>query len=125
DLPPVEFVNAAEPPDTWFLSTMAGRLNLPLETRSAIDIEVLVNASPTEWTSRVNTMNLSVLMPALKVFSQVKVSSGSMRFAVLDLTRRRVSFEQDAKAELNWTTLKDALTEANPHLIDVRSLENR
>ena len=130
DLPPVQFLPTVTPPESWFLPSVPGRLHLPLETRHPVHIEVLVNASPTEWVGgsrmgRVNNMNLTALMPALKVISQIDLRSGSLDVALLDLTRRRVSFEQQNVRELDWTGLSDALTEANPNKIDVHSLENR
>ncbi len=128
DLPPIEFLTSAEPPDSWFQPGMKGRLNLPLETRHPVRIEVLVNASPTEFTSRLgraSNMNLGVLIPALKVLSQVQVRDGSMEAVLLDLTRQRVNFEQTIARGLDWNSVKEALAEANPNIIDVHSLENR
>jgi hypothetical protein len=128
DLPPVEFLTAVDPPDVWFQPDMGGRLNLPLETKRPVRIEVLVNASPTEFTSRVgraSNMNMAVLMPTLKVLTEVQPRNGTVSAALLDLSRRRVSFEQKIERDLDWSRMKAALSEANPNLIDVRSLENR
>jgi hypothetical protein len=51
------------------------------------------------------------------------VRDGILNLAVLDLSRRSVSFEQNGIRELNWPGLKAALSDANPSVIDVHSLE--
>lgn len=129
DLPPLEFLPAVDPPDKWFLPSLTGRLHLPLETRRPVRIELLVNLTPSEEQAsasrRLQNPNLGVLISALKVISQVEVRNGSLDVAVLDLTRRRVSFEQNNVRDLDWPQLKASLKEADSNLIDVRSLENR
>ena len=46
DLPPVEILQPEQSPDDMFLPNITGRLNLPLETRRPVRVDVLVNASP-------------------------------------------------------------------------------
>lgn len=129
DLPPVEFFSVGEPPDNWFLSDVSTKLSLPLESRRPVRIEVLVNRSPSEYAGsrigRATSANLSALLPALKVLSQIEVRNGSLDVAVLDITRRSVVFEQQAVRELDWPRLKTALAEGNPNVIDVHALETR
>jgi hypothetical protein len=130
DLPPVEFTAPVDVPDNLFLPYVTGRLKLPLETRRPVRIEVLMNASATALgagarTGQVNGRSLADLLPALKVVSQVKVRNGTLNVSVLDITRRRVVFEQNAVGELDWPQLRTGLMEADPHKIDVRSLEHR
>jgi hypothetical protein len=135
DLPAVEFMGAADPPDSWYLPQASGRLRLPVETRRPVRLEVLVNASPTTAgsgvrTGQVNNRSLVDLLPALKVISQVKLSKGTLRVSLLDLTRQTVLFEQNISepkptGDLDWPELRAALVKADPNKIDARSLEHR
>lgn len=127
DLPPVEFPSDTTTPDAWFLPSVSGRLHLPLETRRPVRIELLVNLTPSEQASamRRNSRTLGVLIPALKVLSQIDTRNGSLNISALDLARRRVCFEQDEVRDLDWTRLKVSLAQADPNVIDVHSLENR
>jgi hypothetical protein len=130
ELPSVEFLPEEATPDSWYLPTVEGRLNLHLETKRPVSIDVLVNGSSTEQlpaTRRVAATKTGpgVLIPAVKALSHMKVGNGSARIAFLDLERRRVSFEQTVEHNLQWRELRDALTEATPNKIDLASLENR
>src|SRR5579862_1650439 len=60
DLPPVELLHSA--PDQGLLPSVTGRLNLPLETRRPVRIDLLVNASGQSTKS-----NWGELIPALSV----------------------------------------------------------
>lgn len=89
-----------------------------------------MNASPSGPSRGLNTgtannRNLANLVPALKVFSQMEVAGGSLHITLLDISNRRVIFEQDAVHQLDWKRLSDALTTADPNKIDVKSLEHR
>ena len=128
DLPPVELIPHAEPPDSWYLPTVAGRLHLPAETRRPVQIAVMVNLTPSERLShsqQVPERNLGALLPALKVISQMAVRNGSLSVALLDLARRRVTFHQEDIHNLDWPALRDSLKEADAGTIDVKSLEDR
>lgn len=128
DLPAVELIPHAEPPDSWYLPTVAGRLHLLAETRRPVQVAVIVNATPSErlaHSQQVPERNLGVLLPALKVISQVALRNGSLSVAVLDLARRRVTFHQEDMHNLDWRALRDSLKEADAGTIDVKSLEDR
>ena len=128
DLPPVELIPHADPPDSWYLPTVAGRLNLPAGTRRPVRIAVMVNVTPSEHlthSQQVPERNLGALLPALKVISQMAPRNGSLSVAVLDLARRRVTFHQEDMTNLDWQALKDSLKEADAGTIDVKSLEDR
>ncbi len=130
ELPAVEFLPAASPPESWYLPTVEGRLNLRVETKRPVRIELLVNGSVTEQMPttmrplRSERLGVGELIPAAKVLSRIKVSDGSLRVALLDLERRRVGFEQAVVRDLDWAELKAALAEGDPNKIDVKSLEN-
>jgi hypothetical protein len=130
DLPSVEFIPEDTPPDSWYLPTVEGRMNLHVETERPVNIDLLVNGSSTEelpqtHLRRAARIGVGTVMPTAKVLSQIKLSNGSSRIALLDLERRRVAFEQTLTDKLNWRELKPALTEAEPNKIDVAALENR
>lgn len=130
DLPSVEILRATQSPDDLFLPSITGRLNLPLETRRPVRLEVLVNASPISAgeparTEQINNRSLTSLIPALKVISNMNVRNGTLNVALLDLTTQHVIFQQDSVHELDWPKLGPSLTEAGPHKIDIHALENR
>lgn len=130
NLPAVELLRPAEPPDSWYMPYVGSRLQVSAAPRRPVHVEVLMNASPSGPsrglnTGTANSRNLANLVPALKVFSQMEVAGGSLHITLLDISKRRVIFEQDAVRELDWKRLREALTEADPNKIDVKSLENR
>jgi hypothetical protein len=130
DLPSVEFMERAEKLDSSFHPEIHGRLHLPLEAKRPVQIELLVNLTPSEILTgsyRAFNFNLRALMPILKTFSQIDVRNGAVNLATLDLTRQQVSFEQsDINVnQLAWSELKEVLAAADPSKIDVRSLQVR
>jgi hypothetical protein len=130
DLPPVELLRETDSPDNLYLPYVSGRLNLPLETRRPVRVELMVNASPSSSgqnprTGQTNSRTRDELIPALKVISQVDVLHGALNISILDLTRRQVVFEQQEVRDLDWSTLRQALVTADPNVIDVHALENR
>jgi hypothetical protein len=142
DLPPVELPHAMETPDAWFRPDLTGRLQLRVTPRRPIRVEVLMNAAasgPNQTqgvgqglgtvqglgAGTISNRGLANVVPALKVFSQMDVSGGSLHVTLLDIPKRRVIFEQNAVRQLDWPRMRDALTEADPNKIDVRSLAHR
>ncbi len=128
-LPEVEFTTLPDGPDRWYLPQIASRLHLPVATERRVRVEVVVNESPTELaargTGRVSRRNMGNLIPALKVIAQLELRNGSMNVTLLDLERRKVSFEQEDVRSLDWTRLRAALTDNDPNQIDVRALAHR
>jgi hypothetical protein len=128
DLPAVEFIAPSSPPDSWYLPSAEGQLRLKVETREPVHVNLIVNVTPSEQftgSARVQNRNLDVLLPAAKVLSQVDWGSAAFSVALLDLSRRRVIFEQGDARRLDWSSASDALSEINPGVIDVKSLEKR
>jgi hypothetical protein len=130
DLPPIEIAKAGDSPDDLFLPNVTGRLHLPLETHRPVQVEVLVNASPLSAgepspTEQINNRSLASLIPALKVISHMDVRNGTLNVSLLDLTRQRVIFQEDALRDLDWAKLRPALKQTSSNSIDVHSLENR
>jgi hypothetical protein len=93
-----------------------------------VQVELILNLTPSEQAAgslRVQDRNLSLLLPAMKAFSQVDWGKGLLDVALLDLSRRRVTFHQEAVHELDWKEMKEALAGADPGTIDVKSLQDR
>jgi hypothetical protein len=118
DLPPVELLHDA--PDEGLLPSSTGRLNLPLETRRPVRVELLVNAS-----GQAAKSNWGELIPALSVLSDMNVRNGALNVVLLDLPRQKVVFEQNVERSLDWRKLEAGFKEADPKVIDVHSLEKR
>ena len=123
-LPAVEFIPAVtEPPDVWYLPGIEHRLNLNLTTQRPVHVHLLVNTTPSPAASLARMRaNMSAVIPALKVISQLDVRSGSLDAAFLDLTRRRVIFEQKNLHSLAWDGIREIFLNAQPGLIDFRDL---
>jgi hypothetical protein len=128
-LPPVEFIRAdSATPDIWYLPEVETRLNLPVVTRRPVHVELLVNATPSERASgSITTMrhNMSLLIPALKAFSEIRLDHGSIDAALLDLTHRRIAWEQKDIHELDWNGMRRFLLDDQPGKIDVHALEGQ
>jgi hypothetical protein len=128
DLPAVEFIEPSMPPDGWYLPAIEGKLRLAVKTHEPVHVDLVVNLTPSEQvtgSARVQNRNFGMLLPATKVLSQVDWGNSTFSLALLDLSRRRVTYEQDDMRGLDWSKAGSALTEVNPGIIDVKSLENR
>lgn len=128
DLPAVEFAAPDERPDSWYLPQVTGRLHLEIAPQRPVDIELLVNLTPSErlsGSSRAQNRNLGALIPALKDVSHIDVRKGSLNVELLDLSRQLVTFHQENVHVLDWPAIKESLDAAKPGVIDVHSLEHR
>ncbi len=126
-LPAVEFIPPEQPPDSWFLPTVASRLHLSVKPRRPVQVELIVNLDAARWSSRAGEKlhdNLSVLFPELKVISQIDLENASLNVTLLDLERRRVVYQQKDVRTLDWEGIRNALKEDDSHTIDVRTLAN-
>jgi hypothetical protein len=128
DLPSVDFVDISEPPDCWFLPKERGDLHLPLDPRFPVQIDVVANLASSDLSTpsyRPKDVDLSVLLPYLKVLSQVKGSNIRKSFSLLDVERRRVIFEQRDVDELDWEKMRSSIKSVKSGLIDRTSLASR
>jgi hypothetical protein len=124
NVPPVEFVEPSEPPDHWFLPKLKGKLNLPLTPKRPLKINVLVNLTPSQQSSRhygVQDRNLSIILPSLKVITQMTAPELAINVALVDLSRRRTTYHQEDVHDLDWDKIKASLSDANSGSIDVKS----
>jgi hypothetical protein len=126
-LPAIEFVNPQEgAPDVWYLPEIQQRLQVAVKPSRPVHIQILVNTTPSERASAsVATMrrNMSVAIPALKVLSQIEVPGSTVDAALLDLTHRRVPFEQKDLGPLDWQRMRKYFVDLQPGLIDVGALQ--
>jgi hypothetical protein len=126
DLPAIEFVGSTMPPDGWYLPAIETRLSLKAHAREPVDIDLLVNLTPSErlsGSSRVQNRNLSSLLPAMKVFSSVDWGASPFSVELMDLSRRRVAYQHNGP--LDWSEASTGLADVNPGLIGVTELQNR
>ena len=127
-LPPVEFLIPADAPDSWYLPSESAPLHLPVSARRSVQVDVLVNLTPSERATGslgAQNNNLRVLLPALKAISQMKIQNGILNVAALDLVHQKVAFHQDRLDGLDWNALKAALSVNSAATIDLKSLEDR
>jgi hypothetical protein len=128
DLPHVEFRAAVDPPDSWYEPAVTGRLNLQVQPKEPVRIDVVANLSPSDEAAgplRSQNNTLSSLLPAMKTVAQIAGEGVSLDVAMLDLSRRSTVFQEEGVHTLDWTAVKTALTEANPGTIDVKALADR
>ncbi|HEX9255707.1 MAG TPA: hypothetical protein VF938_09175, partial [Candidatus Angelobacter sp.] len=96
-------------PEFMFHSDIEGRLHLPMATRRPLQLEVLLDMSPSAEIFRGSfgyyNNYLTVALPMFKVFSQITPSNGSRSAAALDLIQRRIPFEQNDNKDLDWQSL--------------------
>jgi len=117
-------------PEFMFHSDIEGRLHLPLATRRAVKLEVLLDMSPSAEIFRGSFGHynnyLATALPMFKVFSQITPGNGSRSAAALDLIERRIPFEQNDGKEVDWQNLRKALSPDNgPGTVSVKNLQNR
>jgi len=133
-LPAVEwFAPGEDPPDAWYLPEIAGRMNLPVATRRPVHLDVLLNATPAgKDLGSVTELrrNMDVLIPALKVISQLSLREGSLDVSMLDLVHRRVAAAeaeatQPKAGSLNWAAIREFFAGFNPGVVDVATLESQ
>jgi hypothetical protein len=129
-LPAVEFLGpAVEGPDMLFRPDVAGKLNLPLPTKRPVRIELLADVTASDLfrgSTRFYNRYLSVALPLMKALSQIRLEGGSLNVAMLDLRRRRVTFEQDEVKTLDWPRARAVLAPENgPATIDIKALEQK
>jgi hypothetical protein len=127
DLPALEFLTPIEPPDpdTFFHPELQGTLNLPVETRRPVNVEVLADVTAADLfrgSSSRYIRYLYALLPVVRTFTQMKLKQGSMDLLTLDLTRHRVVFEQDGLTELDWAKMRKTVSTTEPAVVSVGSL---
>lgn len=136
-LPPVEFITSvSDPPDVWYLPEIQTHLVLNLQTQRPLHVQILVNTTPSERSSgsaMAMRRNMSVVIPALKVLSQIHLTNGTLDAAFLDLTHRKIPFEQKnihgadggTDGETDWARARQFFLGINPGIVDVQTLQGQ
>jgi hypothetical protein len=117
-------------PEYMFHSDVEGRPNLPLSTRRPIQMDVLMDLTPSAETFRGNygyyNHYLGAALPLFKLFNQIEIRNGSRNAAALDLVQRHLVFAQNDSKDLDWAILRKALSPDNgPGMVSVKDLQNR
>jgi len=123
-LPAIEFVAPVEPPETYYLPGLESRLARRPAPAQPLDIDILVNLSPSPRQSgrlAVERRNLEFLIPALRALSELLPESGRVEASLVDLLRHRVRLTQDARKPLDAEKLRAALV-ADAGKVDVSTL---
>ena len=127
-LPAVEFVPESKPPESWYLPSLEGRLNLTVTTHEPVQTELLVNLTPSgrlAASTRAQSRALEVLIPAAKVISQINWGRTPFGLTFLDLPKQRVIYQQDDAQRIDWSRAGDSLNEVKAGTIDAKALEHR
>jgi hypothetical protein len=128
-IPPVEFIQSPEgPPDIWYLPEIQEHLQVALRPAHPVHLQVLVNTTPSERAAAsVSTMrrNMSVAIPALKIFSQLDAPGSTLDAVLLDLMHRRIPFEQTDVQVLDWARMRNYFLSLQPGLVDVATLQGQ
>jgi hypothetical protein len=121
-LPPVDFIDASEPPDAWYLPKAAGRLDLPIHASHPVRVEILANLVSTPFGGASNSGDAPIVLPYLKALSEMSGDRVTVHVALVDVERRRTLFRQRDSNLLDWLRLRASLVGMNNGLIDVASL---
>jgi hypothetical protein len=130
-LPAFEFWSTKrDGPDYMFHADIEGRPNLSLATRRPMEMEVLLDMTPSAEIFRGNygyyNRYLSAALPTFKIFNQINLKNGSRTAAALNLVQRRVVFEQSDGKELDWAVLRKTLSpDSGPGTVSVKDLQNK
>ena len=128
NLPRAEFLGDTDGFETLVRPGMRSRLWLPAPTRRPVHIEVLANLAVSELFAGSRTahwINLTSVLAALRVLTQIDLPNGRMGVTTVDLLRRKVVFEQKDARRMDWRSLRDTLEQTNPGMISARALETR
>ena len=95
-------------PDYMFHADIEGRPNLALATRRPIDMEVLLDMTPSAEVFRGSygyyNHYLGAALPTFKLLNQINLKNGSRSATALDLVQRHVVFEQNDGKDLDWAS---------------------
>jgi hypothetical protein len=69
--------------------------------------------------------NLDAMLPTIKVLAQSGLDKSKIGIEFVDLSKRKAVFRQKEVGEIDWTRMKESISEANGGTIDVKTLEGR
>ncbi len=88
-----------------------GPLYLPVANKQQLEVEFIPIVSPPEqWSRRVDLIQWirNRMLAATSIFSQMRLSAGTLSVFAVDLINRNIPFEQSRFEELNWPGLEAA-----------------
>ncbi len=117
-------------PEFIFHSDIDGHLHLPVLSKRPILLEVLLDVTPSAEIFHGNyaiyNHYLAQAVPTFKTFSQITLENGSLDVAALDLAQHRIVFEQSSVKDIDWPSLRKAISPDNgPGVVSVNNLKNR
>ena len=117
-------------PDYMFHSDVEGKPNLSLATRRPIEMEVLLDMTPSAEIFRGSygyyNHYLGAALPTFKLLNQINLKNGSRRAAALEVVQRHVVFEQNDGKELDWAVLRKTVSpDSGPGTVSVKDLQVR
>jgi len=126
-LPGVEFWApiAVEDIDFFYRPEFEDTLNLPLETRRPVHLEIMVDLAASDLfhgSDLLYNRYLSAVLPTMKIFSQIQIKNGTTDVSVLDMARREVRFRQEDARQLDWESMKHALAKNGAAVVSVDAL---
>ncbi len=128
DLPRASFLRQSEFPEGGYPPARPRDLWLPVESSRPLRVELLVNFSLSEQFAgsvAVYRRNRRSMLAALDVLSQLDLANGSLHLTMLDLSRRRILYEQQIDDGVDWVELRASLEEVHPQVISLEALEKR
>ncbi len=120
NLPRVEAAPPESGLDALYQPRITSRPAWPVVTKRPLRIEVIAVATGTEGASP-SSRNYAV--SALKVLSQMDLDNGTLHVTVLDISRRKLLFEQENVRSLDWTGLRTVLEDVDPATISIQALQ--
>ena len=127
DLPAIEFVSSTlDTADAWFLPDIQGQLRLPVHTQRTVHVHLFFDTrldGRAESSILERRRNMSVLVPSLKLMTQLNVVDGAVDLTVLDSGLNKVTLTPAPAHDLPWQLLKNAITSANPATVSIADLQ--
>jgi hypothetical protein len=123
-LPAVEFVDQVG--QGWQFP--AARLTLPVKARHPVEVDVLVNFSPSAlYTGRTRALrrNVSAFLQITHVLSQLDVEPGCVRLSGIDVLGLKVLFEDVDPETADWDKIVRAALQVSAPVVDVGTLQGR
>lgn len=126
-LPGVEFWApiSVEDIDFFYRPEFEDTLNLPLETRRPVHLEILVDLAASDLfhgSDLLYNRYLSAVLPTMKIFSQIQIKNGTTDVSILDMARREVRFRQENARQIDWESMKHALAKNGAAVVSVDAL---
>lgn len=136
DLPQIDYPASIQPPSGGDanLTTLAhpggfgeGKLRLPVGNRRPIQVDVVVNLSPSALTPErmYYHRNAIFLLQVSNVLSQLDFKSGCVRFSAIDILRQKTFAVGEVGPSVDWDNVITTLQATEPNKIDAHALASQ